>query len=138
MYKCEHFGLYELVDPATYNKYGEFAWQFMDASLLKCMDIIRDELKSPITVNNWKWGGNRSWSGLRTPDSPYYSIYSPHTRGSAIDFLTEGFTADYVRDVIRRLFNEGKLPVDGIRLEMGVSWIHIDVNNVTGIVEFYP
>ena len=138
MIKSQWFKIEEYVPPETAAARGEKAWELIDPRLVVVMDIIREELGVPITINDWLWGGDRCWSGLRLAGSPYYSAYSQHTFGRAVDFLVKGYTADYVRKVIRKLFKQGKLPVKGLRLELNVGWVHLDLANVTGIVEFYP
>lgn len=138
MYMCNHFKAQEFVDPETFRLRGDKSWMLMDRNILIIMDIIREEIGVPITINNWLWGGARKWSGLRTTSSPDYIPYSQHSFGRAVDFLVNGYSADDVRDIIRDLFIKGRFPVKGIRLELGISWVHIDIANVDGIEEFYP
>lgn len=138
MITCKNFRIEEFVDPQTHSQRGDKSWMLIDKDIIKIMDIIREEIDAPITINDWLWGGTRKWSGLRTSGSPYYRPYSQHTFGRAVDFIVKGYTADDVREVIRQLFKQGRLPVNGIRLEVGISWVHIDIANVTGIVEFHP
>jgi hypothetical protein len=53
------------------------------------------------------------------------SVYvSGHTTGNAIDFNCEGKTAEEIRDIIKA--KPLLLPCK-VRLEEGVSWVHIDV-----------
>ena len=80
MYKCKHFKAHELVPPAIYDKFGERSFMFLDDRLLKLCDALREEFGSA-TINNYKWGGDRVASGLRSPDSPYYSPTSQHSFG---------------------------------------------------------
>lgn len=138
MIKSKHFDIREYVPPETYLARGEKAWMLIDPRLIVVMDVIREELKAAITINDWMWGGDRLWSGLRLAGSPYYSGYSQHTFGRATDFLVKGYTANEVRAIIVRLFKQGKLPVKGLRLELKVSWVHLDLANVVGIVLFNP
>lgn len=138
MIKSQHFNIREWVPPSVFEDRGEKAWMLIDPRLIVVMDSIREELDAPITINDWSWQGKRMWSGLRLPGSPYYSKYSQHSFGRAVDFLAAGYTADEVRAVIRKLFKRGKLPVKGLRLELGVNWVHLDLANVIGLVEFHP
>lgn len=81
-----------------------------------------------MTINNWMWEGGYEWSGLRTPDSPYYSPFSQHTFGRAVDFGLDGMSAQEVRnDLVLNWYSEGE--EYSITLEDGVSWVHIDVRN---------
>jgi len=133
----EFFSIHELVDKATYDKYGERAWDFMDLRLVRNLLFIRVKLGKSITVNNWKWGGSLSQRGLRTNTSYIVkkktqkdSIYlSAHTMFKAVDFDVDGMTANEVREWIES--NSGELPYP-CRLERKlngnyITWVHLDV-----------
>jgi len=139
MYKCKHFKAHELVPPAIYEKFGERSFMFLDDRLLMLCDDLRDEFGSA-TINNYKWGGDRVASGLRSPDSPYYSPTSQHSFGRAVDILFKDHTAEYVRDVIKAAnFNVFTDILDSVTLEDGVSWFHIDIRNgKAGVNSFKP
>jgi len=134
MYKCEHFIIQELVPPAVYSDRGNKAWELLDPAALFTLDSLRDRF-GVITVNNWHLGGDRQWSGLRTPDSPYYSKYSQHTFGRAFDCLFTSTTAEDVRQTI--LANPEDFP-EITSMELGTSWLHFDVRNCIKIKTFYP
>lgn len=121
------FKVSELVCPHTYKKWGEQSWQFLDTNLLWCILIIRrDIVRKPMVVNN---GSSYTQRGLRcnrcdlvrTKSGVYLSA---HIFGKAIDFTVPGMTAEQVRKLIKD--NAGIFPCN-IRLEKGVSWVHIDV-----------
>ena len=134
MYKCKHFAIHELVPPDVYKERGERAWELLDDRLLITVDALRD-MYGQMTINNYFWNGPRHWSGLRTPDSPYYSPYSQHTFGRAADCLFEVHTAEHVRNEIlanRTMFEH----INSI--ELGVSWLHFDVRNTQRIKTYYP
>ena len=134
MYICEHFGIEELVPKEVFKKRGNKAWELLDESALMTIDKLRDKFGS-MTINNWKWGGDRNWSGLRTSDSPYYSAFSQHSFGRAFDIIFKSVTTDEVRNYI--LDNPDEFPfISGI--EMGTSWLHIDTRNTNRIKKFYP
>ena len=82
MYRCEYFAIHELVPPKVFQEWGEKAWELLDERLLITLDRLRRRY-GPMTVNNYYWGKEREWSGLRTKDSPFYSRYSQHTFGRA-------------------------------------------------------
>lgn len=138
MYKCKYFKIQELVPPEIYQSRGNKAWQLMDVRLLKLIDNLREEFGTA-TINNWSWGGDRQWSGLRTKDSPYYSPTSQHTFGRAADILFK-VSAENVRQAIME--SPELFLVDGIEsitLENNVSWVHVDVrNNDYGVNLFNP
>ena len=129
------FSLRELVDEQTYKKYGDFAWNFFRPELLETLVFIREYvLKVPITVNNWHMGGKFSQRGLQhnlsaevwkyTSASKQYM--SAHILGAGVDFDAKGMTAAEVRSAIQAAAKNLPYP---IRLEDGVSWVHLDVYN---------
>jgi hypothetical protein len=133
-YKTKHFMLQELLPKRVFDARGGKGWELLDDRLLISVDSIRERYGATI-INNWHNGGDRQWSGLRTPDSPYYSPYSQHTFGRAADCIVLNESAESIRQDI--LSNPELFPyVNGI--EMGVSWLHIDVRNTDRIKRFYP
>lgn len=134
MYKCKHFIIQELVSPGTYNARGEKAWQLLDGRMLITLDRLRERYGKMI-VNNWKWGGNREWSGLRTADSPWFSTYSQHSFGRAADVKFADVTAESVRQDI--LQNPDEFTFEFINsFEENTSWLHFDVRNSTRILTY--
>lgn len=140
-YKCQHFEIYELVDKETYNKYGEFAWSFLDDRLLRMIDFLREEF-GKATINDWYWGGTNENRGLRSPTSTVGAKYSQHKFGRAADILFDGVTAEEVRQFLKDVwtFNESHHEfgsVVKITLEDGVGWLHIDVRNNDNMVNSF-
>jgi hypothetical protein len=130
MYKCKHFKIYELVPRKIYEALGEKAWSLLDSRALEMLDKIR-EYAGPLIVNTWYWDGGREWSGLRTPESPYYGPFSQHTYGRAFDCIASQKATEELREHI--LNNQEEFPyIRGI--ELGVSWLHFDVGNRPGDV----
>jgi hypothetical protein len=136
MYTCNHFAIHELVPPHVYHNRGEKAWELLDERLLMTLDRLRDRY-GPMTVNNWYWGREREWSGLRTKDSPYYSDFSQHSFGRAADCLFRDHTAEDVRQDILAHADDPAFEMIG-SLELGVSWLHFDVRNCERIKTYYP
>lgn len=129
----EYFDIQELVGPIEYLKFGNNCWRYLRTDLLHTILVVRrDILKVPMYVNNWATGGNLYERGLRCNISPISKdktvenvLYmSGHSFGAAIDFDAKGMTAESVRKKI--IMNESLLPYP-IRLEKGVSWVHLDV-----------
>jgi len=140
MYKCKYFKAHEVVPPSIYEKFGERSFMFLDDRLLKLCDALRDEFGSA-TINNYKWGGDRVASGLRSPDSPYYSPTSQHSFGRAVDILFKDVPSEFVRDRIKEEPSQFLIAgnVYSITLEDGVSWLHIDIRNgKAGVNSFKP
>lgn len=94
----------------------------LDRRLVMADQLLRDRF-GPVTINNWWHGGNRNWSGIRTPESPYFSPTSQHSWGRASDKLFQNATAAEVRAYIRGMY--GELGITCI--EENVSWVHSDV-----------
>lgn len=136
LYKPKHFKVQEFVPKEVYERWGDDSLQFMDARILKLADIIKEAFpKGTMTINNWFWQGDRNWSGLRIPERPYYSIYSQHSAGRAIDCIFSEYSAQYVRD---HILNNPTLFPGASAIEMDVSWLHVDCRNCFPIKKFYP
>lgn len=128
MYICKYFKLYELLPKSLY-KNENTGWNMIDERLLRTIDFVRELLGVPLTVNTWKQGGPRGFSCARTPDSKEYSKGSYHSVRPdrlvmACDMVSNKLTAAEMRKIIKD--NADKLPYP-VRLENGVSWLHIDV-----------
>lgn len=136
MYQCKHFALHELLPVKSYQLRGEKGWALLDERLLITLDRLRKRY-GPMTVNNWFWGGEREWSGLRTSDSPFYSRYSQHSFGRAADCLFSTVTVDEVREDILTKLDEPIFEFIG-SVELGVSWLHFDVRNCNRIETYRP
>ena len=131
-YKCRHFKIYELVPDHIYKKYGEAAWRFLDPLALIMLDKLRDKFGS-MTINSYKWNGNRSWSGWRTPQSEWFSETSMHSLCRAFDVIFKDHTAEDVREYV--ISHQDEFPfIKGI--EKGVSWFHFDTRNELNLIVF--
>jgi len=130
------FDLEELVCKHVLNKYGQTAWSFFDERLLETMYWVRVKLNKPMYGNNYQIGGVHDERGLRCnicdlvkEKSLHNIVYqSAHVRAQAFDFDVQGMVAEEVRQWLVK--NAGRLPYP-IRLESGVSWVHLDVANNT-------
>jgi len=124
----QYFSIKELVGGRTYRVHGERAWKFLDYRLLYALLIIREGIGKPMRVNY----GNKQQRGLRTTAQQLVKnkVYrnqlyiSAHLLGKAVDFDVKDMTAEEVRQWIRN--NIDLFPFK-IRLEHGVSWVHLDV-----------
>jgi hypothetical protein len=128
------FQIRELVCPHTHSKWGERSWQFLDTAYLHNLLVIRrDILKVPMVCNH----GAQLQRGLRCnrcglvaqKDAVYLSS---HVLGKAGDFTVQGMTAQEARSRIRNSANLLPYP---LRMEGGVTWLHIDVLPQFGINE---
>ena len=130
MYKCEHFQIEELVDKATYDKFGEQAWMFFDPAILFSLDGVRDYFGKPVTVNNWKAGGPFQWRGLRPRSCDIGAEYSIHRFGGATDLDVKGLTAEEVRQEILKNKDHEKFRLINC-MEADVLWLHMDTRNIS-------
>jgi len=136
MYTCKYFRIEELVPRDVFNVRGNASWELLDEKILITIDRLRKRY-GPMTINNWVWGGDRMWSGLRTSDSPYYSRFSQHSFGRAVDVLFKNITAEEVRqDILNNKNDEAFEYINSF--ESNVSWLHIDVRNCTRVKVYSP
>lgn len=136
MYRCDKFAIHELVPPAVFRRRGDSAWELLDDRMLVTLDRLRKRY-GKMTANDYIWSGPREWSGLRTPDSPYYSAYSQHTFGRACDIIFSEITAEEVRQDIISSPDLEEFEFIG-SIELSVSWLHYDVRNCRRIKNYYP
>ena len=131
--KSDYFSVKELVCKHVYDRYGDRAAMFLDNKLIETINTVREKiLRAPMTVNNWHLGGSFTQRGLRCnlcdlvrEKSERQQLYlSAHCLGKGIDFTPEGMTAEEARRII--IEKQELLPYP-IRLEDGVSWVHLDV-----------
>jgi hypothetical protein len=128
MYRIpKRFKAYELVDRATYAKFGESAFMLFRHELLLLLDELSAAFPGKaITVNNWKSGGSFDSRGLRTPTDPTGAPYSAHRLGAAVDFNVAGMASKAVYEYI--MANPDKFP-HARRIEdpaIATGWTHLD------------
>ena len=130
----KYFSIEELVCKHTYEKWGNNAWQFLDTHYLHALLVIRrDILKAPMTCNN----STMKQRGLRCNccelvKSKNNVYLSAHILGKAGDFTVKGMSAEEARCKIKA--NALMLPCN-VRIESGVSWLHIDVLPQSSIMQ---
>lgn len=132
-YRCRHFKIWELVDEATYIKYGDKSWQFLDERLLEVIDHLRG-IHGSITVNNWNIGGSYSQSGLRASTSSVGALMSSHKFGRALDLKFKDHSAQWIRDWFKKNWTLEYIRFHfgftfSITIENSVSWLHISIQN---------
>lgn len=127
------FDIDELVCNHVAAKWGDRAWQFLDTDFLHALLIIRrDILKAPMWCNSSTLHQRGLRCNLCELVQNKKSVYlSAHILGKAGDFTVEGMTAEEARTLIKA--NAHLLPCN-IRLEGGVSWLHIDVLPQEGVI----
>lgn len=144
MFTTENFSLHELVPKDVHDKYGNSAWRFLNVPLLKLIDHLQ-QVFGTATINNWKWGGGRNYSGFRPPDCEVGAGMSAHKRGCAFDIIFKHISAEDVRDYIRRnasylctLIGVGCIVIESTINGEPISWLHVAVENMEGpLVELH-
>ena len=121
-----YFSANELVDPTLHAMLREDEiLKLFDPDILRFADWCRERY-GHCTINDWAWGGKFSWSGYRTPASPWYSQGSMHSIGGALDMKFADYTAEEIRDDLREYEKlHGYVPYI-TRIEDGVGWLHGD------------
>ncbi len=129
----KHFTVQEFVPRHIYQRRGDKAIELMDYRIVKSIDDLRANLKtagydSPLTINNWIWGGDRQFCGLRTPTSKDYSETSQHTFGRAIDAVSKTSVAAMHHHILtkRHLYPHINF------IEIDINWLHIDCRDNVG------
>lgn len=130
----KYFHVKELVCPHCYAKFGERSWQFLDSDLLYCILLLRETvIARPMYVNGKKYTQRGLRCNMCEIVKGKTDVYlSGHVLGKAIDFTVSGMTAEEARKRVKQ--HAASFPCN-IRLERGVSWVHIDVIQQYGITE---
>ena len=138
LYTPKYFRPEELLDRATFERFGATGLRYFRPEILRALDFIRENYptseKRGINVNNWVWGGKSEWRGLRMLPSTDYKPYSGHSWGAAVDMVPNGITSEQMRQWILMIHNQVKRegcldhPIMGVRrMEKGTDgWVHID------------
>ena len=138
----KYFALKELVGNSVAERYGEYAWSFLDPRLLEVLLWLREGLQIPLVCNT----SALQQRGLRTNVSEIVKdktnqnkmYVSAHILGKGLDLSSSKMNASEIRKWIRKHIDECPYP---IRLENDKSaptWVHIDTCNITDnkLVEF--
>lgn len=126
------FQVRELVCSHVFSKWGERSWQFLSTDYLHNLLVIRrDILQMPMVCNH----DGAEQRGLRCNmcrmvKEKKAAYLSSHILGRAGDFSVQGLTAQEARSRIRTMQNLLPYPM---RMEGGVSWLHIDTLPQFGI-----
>lgn len=121
-----YFTIKELVCDHVYKRFGDAAWQFLDTDYLHVLLVLRrDIFKAPMLCNH----GGITQRGIRCNQCDivkYKSVpyMSAHVLGKAGDFSVTGMGAEMARQTI--IAKADLLPCK-VRLEAGVTWLHVDV-----------
>lgn len=102
----------------------------LDARLVRADQALRNRYGFT-TINNWWDEGDRNWSGIRIPESPYYSITSQHSYGRASDKIYRDASAEEVREDIKKNYIMlGITCIEEVKdapADKDINWVHSDV-----------
>ena len=121
-----HFYLQEFVPANIFNQWGKNSRWFIDSRIIEAAESIRNQVKKPVIINNWKDGGSYQYSGYRSPVCNVGSSTSQHRWGRAIDVKIPGVDLLQLYSFIKR--NPDKF-LDITTLENinhTKTWIHAD------------
>jgi len=132
--RSDYFEIHELVPKHIFETHNINAWRFIRPELIQAIDAIKKKFNNgTMTINNYYWGGQYHWSGLRTPKSSNYSETSMHSLGCAADCKFSNYDVSYVRKYI--IDHPEEFPtIRGIELD--VAWLHIDTRNTDKMYAF--
>lgn len=129
------FGVEELVCPHVYGRFGESSWQFLDRGLLEVLLLLRRGILGVPMYCNMKSSG-LTQRGLRCNmcslvKGKSRAYLSAHVLGKGLDFtLGGGMSASEARGLIKE---SAALFPCRVRVEGGVSWLHVDVIEQWGV-----
>jgi hypothetical protein len=130
MYICKYFRIEELVDKYTFEKWGKKSWQFFNPQALMMIDGIREYFDSPMYINNWLWGGNLQFRGLRPLYVDTGKKYSMHRFGGGFDGWLKKVTVKEAREEI--LKNKDHELLKHINCTEAIdTHLHTDVRNIS-------
>ena len=131
----KNLSLHEYLPKELYLQYQgreHLLLNLLDPRLVKADPLLRERFGS-LTINNWWWGGDRNWSGIRIPNSPYYSLTSQHSHGRASDKVFKLATIEEVIHDVKKNYKSYGITA----IEEGVSWLHTDVRwSNNGLITF--
>lgn len=124
----KYFDIDELVCNHILERFGEDAWNFIDTYILWAIMILRvNILQVPMYCNNHKrkvYQRGMRCKLCKLVEEKDYAYLSAHLLGKGFDFTVEGMTAEQARKKIK--LYPSVFPCQ-IRMEKGVTWLHIDV-----------
>jgi hypothetical protein len=127
LYTSGWFKLQDFVPRHIYNQCGNCGWELLDERLLITMDRMRD-VYGPMLINDWAYGGEHEWNGLRTPECPFHNGFSQHAFGRAANIRFENFDIAEVKNDI--LNGSALKEFEYITTIMtGDDYLHVDVRN---------
>ena len=130
VFRPRFFGLQELVSPEVYEARGERAWELLDVYATVTLDALREKF-GKIRINDYQWGGDRKYSGMRPAQGGPGHAYSLHRFGRAFDPMPLEVTPQEMHAYI--LAHQNEFPhIRALEaIEATPTWIHFDTRNHT-------
>lgn len=140
-YRPRHFKPAELVSQKAFQQLGENrVLRYIDPRILMMADALADRFCldeegqkiGTATINNWSFGGNLQYRGLRLPGDPHFKQFSDHSFGRALDITFSTTPAAEVRDHIEK--HPELYPfITFVEEGDSVTWLHIGCGNLAGM-----
>lgn len=134
-YIPEYFEPHELVPPEVFSaRNGDPGkiFRLFDDRLLRTADRLRNRYGA-MTINNYHWGGDRTESGLRMPETATGASWSDHKYGRAIDAIFKNITAEEIRQhIIADPMHPDFQHITVLEMSIGgkpISWLHFATRN---------
>lgn len=131
-----NFPIFELVNKATYDRYGSQAFTFLDQNILAVIQAIRDMKGKGIKVNDWKYGGKLQYRGYDDGGFRGVNSKSQHRFGRALDWNIPGenslTTIKWVEKNSKAILEKAGLDPKKYTLWIEKNtngWIHIDLRS---------
>lgn len=131
----KYFTIQELVPLEIFNRFGSKSIMFIDLDIVRCADLFRELVGSPVNVNDWWNNGLYSESGFRMPDTTTGGKLSQHKFGRALDLKVKGMTSKQMAEVIfsaeKDFMSLGLTTIEDPIFTTGIhqDWLHIDSRN---------
>lgn len=121
------FVIEELVCPDVHRLLGDLAIRLFDPALLEVLAALRADF-GPLIVNDWHRGGTFRYRGLRPLTYSGGVPRSQHRLGAGLDCHSPRVPVDTMRNEVIRRASAGVGAYGKIGgVELGVSWLHVDV-----------
>jgi hypothetical protein len=132
-YRCKYFKIEEIMCPELLKANGEeLCWWMWNKYILWTVDVMRELYGVSALINNWKQGGQFSYRGARPSTYTQTGPLDPHKFLIALDVNFGQIPASTVINDILTKPNQPEFQfISG--LELGVTWNHLDVRNVTKV-----
>lgn len=128
-YKPYYFIAEEFGSSKAFALWGSKLLRYIDSRATFTADCLR-HIFGPTTINSWKWGGNRAYSGIRLQGEPHYREGSDHSYGRSLDMVFSRHSAYEVRKFIEE--NPELFPfITMVEEGESVNWLHISVGHMS-------